>query len=397
MHASQILQQSFAVVFARMHAARVRVLVGAVIALLSSRRLVLMDLARAWPGAERVRAPLKRLDRLLSNGHLQAERAMLYEQIIRLSVRTDEPIIVVDWSTLKADESWHLLRAALAVAGRALTLYEEIHPQGRAQSPKVHRAFLKRLQVLLPQKCRPIIVTDAGFRCPWFAQVEALGWRWVGRVRNQVCVKVGEDRPWQLLATLLTDPRKLQCYGAVQLVRKQPFTCRLLRYHQALVGRKHRTVHGRICRTKVSRAAARSQREPWLLAYSETLHGVEPMQIVNLYKKRMQIELSFRDLKSERYGSAFRHSLTRKAPRLAVLLLLQAMASWIAWLQGIALSHLQRITHCAIRVHGPRSCYSMVRIGWESLRRNQPPPPLLERFSMDHLPPWLAPHLGATP
>lgn len=393
MHASSILQKCFDDVFARMHARRVRVLVGAVMALLSCRRLVLMDLARAWPGAERVRAPLKKLDRLLSNPHLHAERAMLYEQIMRLCVRTAEPVIVVDWSTLKADESWHLLRAALALDGRTLTLYEEIHPQHRAQSPKVHKAFLKRLHQLLP-RCRPIIVTDAGFRCPWFAEVEALGWRWVGRVRNQVCVKVGKKQPWQLLATLLEGRQKLQCFGAVQLVRQKPFACRLLRYRKTLRGRKHRTARGWISRDKDSRAAARSQREPWLLAYCNALQGATPMHIVNLYAKRMQIELSFRDLKSERYGCAFRHSLTRKAPRLAMLLLLHALASLIAWLQGTALSYQQRTTHCAIRLNIKRACYSVVRIGWESLRLNHPVSDLLKRFSIHYLPPWLFPFLG---
>jgi hypothetical protein len=396
MHASNILQKYFADVFVRMHAARVRVLVGAVVALLRCRRLVLMELARAWPGAERVRAPLKKLDRLLSNPHLHAERTMLYEQIVRLSVRMAEPVIVVDWSTLKADESWHLLRAGLALEGRTLTLYEEVHPQHKAQSPKVHRAFLRRLHQLLPRECRPIIVTDAGFRCPWFAEVEALGWRWVGRVRNQVCVQLGAKQPWQLLSTLLKGSQKLRSFGAVHLVRRKPFACHLLRYRKALCGRKHRTVKGRICRTKESRAAARSQREPWLLVYCEALQGATPMSIVNLYKKRMQIELSFRDLKSERYGCAFRYSLTRKAPRLAVLLLLQALASLIAWLQGVALSRLQRITHCAIRLHTNRARYSIVRIGWESLRRNQAPPPLLEEFTAHHLPTWLAPHLGSS-
>ena len=64
MHAAcAVLQKCFADVFQRMHAARVQVLSGAVLSLLSCRRLVLMDLARAWPGAQRVRAPLKRLDR----------------------------------------------------------------------------------------------------------------------------------------------------------------------------------------------------------------------------------------------------------------------------------------------------------------------------------------------
>jgi hypothetical protein len=55
-----------------MHALRRRVLLCAVEALIHGRRLI--DVARAWPGAERIRAPLKALDRLLGNRHLHAER-----------------------------------------------------------------------------------------------------------------------------------------------------------------------------------------------------------------------------------------------------------------------------------------------------------------------------------
>lgn len=390
MHANDILQKCFADVLVQMHAARVRVLVDAVLALISCRRLVLMELARAWPGAERVRAPLKRLDRLLSNPHLQRERELLYGQMVRWLVRTAEPVIIVDWSTLKEDESWHVLRAGLAMRGRTLTLYEEVHPQREAQSPNVHRAFLKRLKQLLPAHCRPIIVTDAGFRCPWFLQVQALGWHWVGRVRNHVCVKPGKRGSWRLLKEFLDGSQKWVLYGTVQLVRAAPFECQMLRYRQSLKGRKHRTVRGTISQTKESRAAARAQREPWLLVYSNSLQHAKPLQIVNLYKKRMQIELGFRDLKSARYGCAFRHSLTRKGTRLAVLLLVHALASFLAWLQGLALTHTQRTEHCTIRSHAKRACYSIVRIGWESLRRNQTAPPLLAALTIRRLPAWLS-------
>ena len=87
MHAITILQKSLSEAFATMHVARVNVLLGAVFSLLLSRRLILMDLARSWPGAERVRAPLKRLDRLLSNRHLSDERTMLYAAMARCASR----------------------------------------------------------------------------------------------------------------------------------------------------------------------------------------------------------------------------------------------------------------------------------------------------------------------
>jgi len=53
-----------------MHALRRRVLLQAVEALIQGSRLTLTDVARSWPGAMRMRAPLKAFDRLLGNRHL---------------------------------------------------------------------------------------------------------------------------------------------------------------------------------------------------------------------------------------------------------------------------------------------------------------------------------------
>ncbi len=67
MHAAAVLQKCLKSAFGSMHALRQRVLMRAVDALLHSGRLTLMGLARAWPDAERVAAPLKALDRLLQS------------------------------------------------------------------------------------------------------------------------------------------------------------------------------------------------------------------------------------------------------------------------------------------------------------------------------------------
>jgi hypothetical protein len=45
------------------------------------RRLTLMDVARVWPDAERVRPPLKAFDRLLSNRHMQTEREPIHQDM----------------------------------------------------------------------------------------------------------------------------------------------------------------------------------------------------------------------------------------------------------------------------------------------------------------------------
>ncbi len=59
-------------------------------------------------------------------------------------------------------------------------------------------------------------------------------------------------------------------------------------------------------------------------------------QLITLFSRCVQIELSFRDLKSHRYGQGFEDSLARKGARVEVLLLLGAMATVATWLVGMA-------------------------------------------------------------
>lgn len=56
MRASQVLQKCLPHSLSGMHALRERALLRAVEALLQGRRLTLMDVARAWPDATRMRA-----------------------------------------------------------------------------------------------------------------------------------------------------------------------------------------------------------------------------------------------------------------------------------------------------------------------------------------------------
>lgn len=81
------------------------------------RRLTLVDLVRSWLGAERIRAPLKALDRLPGNPHLYAECEQIYRRMTRWLVCSSQSVIVVDWLDLKEDRSWHLraLRYRLVV------------------------------------------------------------------------------------------------------------------------------------------------------------------------------------------------------------------------------------------------------------------------------------------
>lgn len=366
MHATQVLQKYLGAVIAGMDPRRVRTLGLAVQALLAGRRLVLMDLARSFPGALRVRAPLKRLDRLLGNRHLHAGAEHFYGGLARWLVRQPQPVILVDWSDLRADQSLQLLRAALPVGGRSLTLYEQIYPQRLLGSAAAERQFLQRLSALLPAGTTPVIVTDAGFRQRWFRDVRRRGWHYVGRVRGRVtaCVTPGV---WQPLRALSRSARATpQTFADASLWRSRPWSCRLLLVRRPRRGRHARTLFGQPRRSRRSRKAAARAREPWLLA---TSLDAAPARIIALYATRMQIEQSFRDLKSSRYGVAFELSLTRSAARLAVLLLLLALATFVAWIAGLICTTQHLEAHCVPQPNQTRRRYSVLRVGWEALRR----------------------------
>ncbi len=241
----------------------------------------------------------------------------------RWLLRGRHPVIVLDWCNLKADQRWHLLRAAVPVGGRTLTILDMVFPEGKQGSPAAEKQFLQRLTTLIPEDVQPILLTDAGFRAPWFRAVEAMGWYWLGRLRHRTPVKPADavDKPgaWvpcrALYELAVAAPRDL---GLMDTVRAKPWRCRVVVHAKPPKGRKQRNRQGVPSRTKKSQQNAAREREPWLLVASPALSHLSARQLVALYARRMQIELSFRDLKSHRYGHAFEDSLTRKGNRMEI-------------------------------------------------------------------------------
>jgi hypothetical protein len=123
MHALTILQRRIEPLLASIHRRRLAVLLEAVAATVSGPRLTLTEIGRRFGGGSDLRHRIKRADRLLGNGHLQRDARGIYRALARkLLAGVAEPLIVIDWSDLKEDQSLHLLRASVPVGGRSLTL-----------------------------------------------------------------------------------------------------------------------------------------------------------------------------------------------------------------------------------------------------------------------------------
>lgn len=338
MHALRILQQRVRQDCPQIHLKRLGALLACVTAALLGQRLTLTELGRALPSQARVKHNIKRVDRLLGNAKLRVECFSIYQAITRWMLgQAHQPIIVVDWSDLTADRSWQLLRAAIPVGGRTLTVYEEVHPLRHFGNRKVHRAFLRQLRTLLPADTTPILITDAGFRAPWFKAVSRLGWHWIGRVRGRDYVRTQGSQTWvgckSLYPKANARPQALGCY---EIVRSNPVCCSLYLIKRAKKDRVNKSVFGKRVRCNQSLKQARAQREPWLLAASPSLAQFSAPDIVNFYAKRMQIEEAFRDLKSDRYGLGFELNLSRTRERITTLLLIASLALFVLWHIGCA-------------------------------------------------------------
>ncbi len=339
MHAMNIIQNLLDTQCPAIHVKRRRSL-AAMARAASGSKLTLMEISRHLDSNTTIRHKIKQCDRLLSNSKLQGEAGVIYAALCQsILQQIKQPVIIVDWSDLVADRSWQLLRASLAAQGRALTLYEEVHPVTDFASPQVQHHFMAQLTSILPVGCVPVIVTDAGFRAPWFKLLNEFGLPWLGRIRNTDMVRAAAShQDWQGCKNLYqfaeNFPKDL---GAWDYVRSNSVRCRLVMFKKQPVGRHAKTVFGNPARNARSLKLAKGQTEPWLLAMSPSLAHLTAAQAVEIYGSRMQIEQSFRDTKNPRWGLGLSESQTKKPHRLAVLLLIGALATYALWIIGLAL------------------------------------------------------------
>jgi hypothetical protein len=366
MHAVAVLQKLLRRSIPSIHLKRLDSLVALVGSALCGGRLTLSALGRSLPGHSAVRHRIKRADRLLGNVHLHEERLQFYRVLCDLLIGARaEPVLIVDWSDLRPDRSWLLLRASVWVHGFALPIYEEVHPLRLQNNRRVQREFLLTLRMLLGEGVRPIVVADAGFRSTWFDELDRLQWRWVGRIRGRTMVQL--QGTWLHCRTLFARATaRPQDLGQHCFTQARPVMGRLVLYRKPAQGRHDFNRYGRPARSRASLKNACREREPWLIAASPSLSDKTALDLINLYRVRMRIEHSFRTLKSHQFGFAFEDSQSRKPERMAVLLLIHALVMLLAWIAGWAAQRVGLQLRLRSNITEPASL-SIITLGWMAL------------------------------
>jgi hypothetical protein len=284
-------------------------------------------MARAYPGCVTPKSQYKRLNRLVNNPRLHAERdaigRCIYAHIVGDKPR---PVILVDWTEI--GDAFHALTAAIPFGGRSFPIVWRVYPEGMQNSPEAHRELLQALRPFFPEGVRPILVTNGAFRSPWFRAVRKMGWDYVGRISN-------------LNTVLESDPLHRGEQGHQLVKRASDTVCdlgeigvfggRRRMMGRVVLGKRYVRNPKRAHRKRTNRDrgfshlnAIKRNATPWVLMTS--IQDLTAEQIDAIYALRMRIEHLYRDMKNPRFGWALRHLRLQKAARYEVLLLLATLA-----------------------------------------------------------------------
>ena len=303
----------------------------------ASRLKVLMETSKSLLSHSKLTLTGFKMNSLIGNEKLYQERKVVYKTLNHWIIGSRDTInLIVDWSSASPGERYQLLRASLAVKGRSLTLYEEIHPLSYYNKEEIHNRFLDNLKEILPSTARVIIITDAGFCVSWFKAVERQGWDFVGRVSNTSLYTNEKGEEISIRSHLsYNEEEVVRDMGKISLTKAHGFKCYMQLYKKRKKYRVNLTINKERSARSVSVKAAEREKQAWIIVSSIGGDAIKAKEAIRLYAFRMQIEESFRDLKSHQFGMGLEDSRSQGVIRLSNLLLIGYIASIMAWLIGL--------------------------------------------------------------
>lgn len=315
------------------HAHRFSAVCWAVESLVTGARLSVTGIGRGGRGA--TKHAIKRADRLVSNQRLFDDHSLFFGAIAKTILPARGAVrVLVDWT--RVGEAHYALVAAVPADGRALPLMFELHALRDHGRPSVEEAFLIRLRALLAGR-KVVVVTDAGFRTDWFRACERLGLDYVGRLTGYA--NVGVSGRWRKGRELAEGAGEVyRDLGITKVTKARQHRARVVVAAKPKIrprrSRKKSKRHGDASVKKARKAA----KQAWVLV---TSLDCPAKMVLNLYGLRMQIEESFRDTKSPRFGRSLRFSRSEGILRLANLLLLDCLAALVLMLVGLKAERMQ--------------------------------------------------------
>lgn len=320
------------------HETRLKAVLDVSMALRDGQNLSLSELGRSLKSSCDIKHRIKKVDRLEGNVKLHDELNNLYaglSSFVFSYVSQNEQLpIIVDVCYMKDDRAIQMLSAEIASKGRTIPLYRKVFKEGELKDQT--QVFLDELSKCIPRGRKVIIVMDAGFYCDWFKTIESKGWFWVCRIRQGKSFKFLDSEDWLTVRKFIPNIKeKTTNYQQILLTRRHKFPCRLVTTKRLPKGRVLKDRRGNTNGLGACARYKNAAKEPWLLATNLPDTEYKSTEIVNLYAKRMQIEESFRDLKSHQFGLCARYIRTKCVYRWGVKMLLAAIVQITYWVIGV--------------------------------------------------------------
>lgn len=319
------------------HTKRLQAVMDVATGIQHSQRLSIAAIGRHLKSEAQLKHRIKKVDRLLGNKHLYGELAEVYsglsQYVFKYIAQDKVAPVVVDLCYLKDDHDIQMLSAEVATQGRTLPLYREVFEKGALKGRE--KEFISQLWRCVPEGREVLIIMDAGFGEEWFSAIESKNWYWLVRARGGKYLKLSKEGEWREASELFNEigPRA-KCYEEAYITKSRPRACRVVTKRDSVVSQRKKPAKLPRNYHSANGNYQRLAKEPWVLA-TNIPRKYNTTQILNAYKKRMQIEESFRDIKSPRYGLGSRSIETRCLYRWGIFMLLAAIAQITLWIIGV--------------------------------------------------------------
>lgn len=291
--------------------------------------LTLCALSRTLPLDENEKARSKRLYRLLRNSSIDGTE--MTPLLVRLALGANPRgwiPIVVDQTEVRGTQ---VIMAGVRVAHRVLPVafacfeYEKI----RKSQNVIENSLLLLIASCLPRSCKPVFIMDRGYaRASLLKQLRELNIPFIIRGRSNTIVRIGGQR--LMLGRLPRRTSRAKRYGNAVYQDSLQEPVDLVVFHDPAF------------------------KEPWFLLVPVGSEVQLPTDdVVDLYRQRMHIELTFRDWKTHLGVRGLRLEVDA-APRLGRLLLALSVAYILAVLLGSGEIAPRIRAHCEVLRSTPR-------------------------------------------
>jgi hypothetical protein len=310
-----------------------------VVGLIESGRAGVAAIGRHLPGPAFGKHKIKRVDRFLGNERV--DLAALSQALLVWATRVGGRLLLaLDWTDLPGGKK--RLSLAVPTRGRALPIHcRVVDPRQMAKSQNsLEEGFLRELVTLLPPGEKPVIVADRGFgRTGLMKTLKRLGLSFVIRVPSNAVFR-HRGRKHYLKTFPLRRGQTLWLPG-VEYRDEHPVGVNLvLTWRQRM-------------------------KERWVLV---TDLNDPPRQIIADYGRRMQIEETFRDTKSVRWGFHFRHVRLSQSGRYERLMMVLGLAYLFLMAVG-AQAERQRLHRRMMANTSRRRTLSLLTVGQAYIRQ----------------------------